>query len=131
MNRRIIDAMKSEGIDTVDVTNTIFTLAGGKNPYSGTVGIRGPAISSLLNSGVRFNRGRIEYLLPKTTKVTIRLFTIKGGLIAIIADSRQEAGWHRLSLPPGAHAAGHYILGFKAGEVENDLVVPVILGFTY
>ena len=75
---------------------------------------------------VRFYNDRIEYQLPKTTNVTIRIFTIKGSFITIIADSRQEAGRHRLSLLPRAVAAGRYVLSFKAGDVENRMVVPVM-----
>jgi hypothetical protein len=78
---------------------------------------------SSANSSLRYHRGRIEYLLPKTTKVTIRLFSIKGSLIATITDARQESGCYSISLPAKAHAAGQYVLGFKAGEVENFLVV--------
>jgi hypothetical protein len=58
----------------------------------------------------------IGYQLPKTLRVSMKVFDILGREVAQLLDAEQEAGSHQLRWDASTYSSGVYILRMRAGE---------------
>jgi hypothetical protein len=87
--------------------------------------IRNPFMaSSRYEVAIRNNRVLI-YTLPKATRLSIRIFDIRGRLVDMIAQTWQSAGTYNAPLPVGNFSSGNYIVDFNAGgyRVERRFAI--------
>jgi photosystem II stability/assembly factor-like uncharacterized protein len=72
-------------------------------------------------------RNRIlQYSLPKSCFISIRVYDIKGKLIYSVANNMQSAGLHSLSLSTMNFSSGSYIIEFDLGGYKTQKCIPVI-----
>lgn len=63
--------------------------------------------------------GTFTYTLSEPAPVSLRLYTLRGELIAKIIESVQPAGNHNVTLSPSVVPPGSYLLAFKGGNGIN------------
>ena len=60
--------------------------------------------------------GVIHYSLTTASLVSLRVFTLRGGIAATVVNTVQAAGDYEVKLPAGGISSGNYILEFRAGS---------------
>ncbi len=67
----------------------------------------------------------MEYTVPTTARVTVRVADLMGRTVALVADRTEEPGRHSLTISTQGLAAGTYFYEVRAGEsvVRGSLVV--------
>jgi endoglucanase len=70
--------------------------------------------------------GIVNYSLPATSFVSLRLYTMQGRVVSTLVKSVQSAGKYEVKLPAKSISLGNYILELKAG---NDLVTKRVTVF--
>jgi hypothetical protein len=66
--------------------------------------------------GLVVKANAVSYSLPAASFVSVRVYTMKGTVTAILVKSVQTAGNHEVKLPTNRIASGHYLLELKAGN---------------
>jgi hypothetical protein len=61
----------------------------------------------------------LTYALPKTSSVTIRIYTISGQRIGTVFDAWQTPDFYRIAMPTKTLSRGFYLLDFKAGPYRS------------
>ena len=75
-----------------------------------------PANVSVKIEGISGANGKIRYGLPKNSRVTIKIYDLRGKLLRILVNSEQKAGFHNVSIRDAGIANGNYLLAFRAGN---------------
>ncbi len=58
----------------------------------------------------------IEYALPEAAEVTLEVFNLQGQRVAVLVNSRQQAGRHNISFDAERLASGLYLYRIQAGD---------------
>ena len=61
----------------------------------------------------------IKYGLPKSSKVTMKVFNIIGREVATLVNENQLAGYHQTSWDPSGYSSGIYFYQIQAGEFQK------------
>jgi endoglucanase len=69
-----------------------------------------------VNGSLTVKAGAVNYTLPKTSFVSLRLYTMQGKRVADLVKSVQSAGNHEVKLQARGISSGNYVLEFKAGN---------------
>jgi hypothetical protein len=60
---------------------------------------------------------QIEFMLPSTQRVSLRLYDVLGREVAVIMNEIQTAGRHRLAFDASGLSSGVYLCRLEAGEM--------------
>jgi hypothetical protein len=71
-------------------------------------------------------QGTIEYALPDSKKVTLRVYDVLGRRVATLEKGRREAGRHQVQLDTGSLASGVYFGRLRAGDQTRTQKIVVV-----
>jgi hypothetical protein len=60
---------------------------------------------------------QIEFILPTTQRVSLRLYDVLGREVAVMMNEIQTAGAHRLTFDASGMPSGVYLCRLEAGEM--------------
>ncbi|MBI3004892.1 MAG: T9SS type A sorting domain-containing protein [Ignavibacteriales bacterium] len=96
-----------------------YTESGGTNPILGVKRVEGqlPGTFELSqNFPNPFNPGtNLEFSIPQTAVVSLKVYDVMGREIAVLLDARKEAGTYRVSWDASAFSSGVYFYRIHAG----------------
>ena len=72
------------------------------------------------------NRGTIRYFLPYDSRVSLRIYDMKGRLFSSIMNQFQGAGNHTIPVSNERLSTGLYLLRFSAGGYEKTMGITIM-----
>ena len=72
------------------------------------------------------NQTMITYRLREASALTVIIYDIMGREISTLVDRRQPAGTYWIPWNAGLNASGLYLVGFKAGDVQNTAKILLV-----
>jgi hypothetical protein len=66
------------------------------------------------------NNSFLSYTVPAASRLSIRIFDVRGRLAGIIVNKWQPAGTYVAPLSPGHLSSGNYIVDFNAGSFHVE-----------
>ena len=101
-------------------------LAGATSATFTVSTINEPTKERTVSYDLQERAGIVNYSLPATSFVSLRLYTMQGRVVSTLVKSVQSAGKYEVKLPARSISLGNYILELKAG---NDLVTKRVTVF--
>jgi len=69
-----------------------------------------------VNSGLTVKAGLVNYMLPKTSSVSLCLYNVQGKIVSTLVKTNQSAGNYEVKLPTKGITSGNYVIELKAGN---------------
>ena len=100
-----------------DYPTVVQAIIDGANAGAFPIGILPRASEGRFSwdGSLKVEAGRVHYVLPEASQVSLRLLTVQGKLVANLAQAHAAAGDHEAKLPRKEIAPGHYLLELRAG----------------
>jgi sugar lactone lactonase YvrE len=69
---------------------------------------------------------RIDYYIPESTIVTLKIYDLTGSLVTTLINERKEKGYHSVEFDGKGLSAGTYFYSFRAGSYSNTKKMTLI-----
>jgi len=93
----VLDSIRFAGVDHHTTPSKSILISAYPNPFNSTA--------------------QIEFMLPVTQRVSLRLYDVLGREVAVMVEGMQQAGTHRVSFDGGGLSSGVYFARLDAGSV--------------
>jgi hypothetical protein len=103
----------------VDVNSPLKSWAGSGEPFPGEV-MTTPDNYAMVNVAPNpFNpTTTMSFVLPEVSRVTLKVYDLKGSVVATLVDGVREAGQHQVTFDGSNLASGVYFYNLQAGNTN-------------